>query len=230
MGHVSTRQRRPRQPFSLPREGTYRQATVTATRSPARRITPAIRAGAPSGSLVVRRARHVDRETIGSDFDTLLAVYEDTTPVTADDDWGGGGASRLSLAELQTEYRIAADGKNGAGGNLTLRWSFTPDRPAKDDLAGRAVDLARKELRSGRTFGATREAGEPDHAAAGGAHSVWYRWTAPADGLAVFDTYDIDDGWDLFSDTDYDSAIAVYRGGRARSSRLRRTTTTPAGG
>ena len=202
-------------PFSLPREGTYRQATVTATKE----AGEANHAGNPGGRSVWFRWSYVvpgtlTVETIGSDFDTLLAVYEDTTPVTADDDSGGGGASRLSFRpELQTEYRIAADGKNGAGGNLTLRWSFAPDRPANDDIAAAQWISLEKSYVRGRTFGATREAGEPDHAAAGGAHSVWYRWTAPADGLAVFDTYNVDDGWGLFSDTDYDSAIAVYRGG-----------------
>jgi Bacterial Ig domain/PASTA domain len=202
-------------PFSLAREGTYRQVTVTATKEPGE----ANHAGNPGGRSVWFRWSFVvpgtlTVETAGSDFDTLLAAYEDTTPVTADDDSGGGGASRISFRpKLQTEYLLAVDGKNDAGGNLTLRWSFAPDRPANDDIASAQWISLEKSYVGGRTLGATREPGEPDHADARGAHSVWYRWTAPADGLAVFDTFDVGDDWSFFHDTDYDSAIAVYRPG-----------------
>jgi hypothetical protein len=38
----------------------------------------------------------------------------------------------------------------------------------------------------GSNVGATRESGEPDHAGAAVGHSVWYSWTAPADGFIYF--------------------------------------------
>ena len=37
---------------------------------------------------------------------------------------------------------------------------------------------------NGSNVGATKEPGEPDHAGDPGGASVWYTWTAPADGVA----------------------------------------------
>ncbi len=50
---------------------------------------------------------------------------------------------------------------------------------------------------------ATKEHGEPNHAGEPGGHSVWYRWTAPSSGHAVFDTC---------SGTRFDTMLAVYTG------------------
>ena len=72
----------------------------------------------------------VEIDTIGSDFDTLLAVYTgssvtDLTEVVSNDD--GGGASRVMFsALLGTTYHIAVDGFQGATGEVHLNlgtWS-----------------------------------------------------------------------------------------------------------
>jgi PASTA domain len=55
----------------------------------------------------------------------------------------------------------------------------------------------------GTNADATKEPGEPNHAGEQGGHSVWYRWTAPSSGHAVFDTC---------SDTRFDTMLAVYAG------------------
>src|SRR5207247_2239704 len=54
----------------------------------------------------------------------------------------------------------------------------------------------------GSNVDASREAGEPNHADTTGGTSVWYRWTAPADGTAVFDT----------CGSSFDTLIGVYTG------------------
>lgn len=60
--------------------------------------------------------------------------------------------------------------------------------PANDDYANTT------ELIGGSGFvypdnnDATKEPGEPDHAGNVGGNSVWYRWTAPQEGTANFDT------------------------------------------
>lgn len=66
-------------------------------------------------------------DTIGSGFDTLLAVYtgdglENLVLVAADDDGAGAaGASQVTFdAQAGVTYRIAVDGYNGAVGMVTL--------------------------------------------------------------------------------------------------------------
>src|SRR4051794_40737305 len=49
---------------------------------------------------------------------------------------------------------------------------------------------------------ATKETGEPNHAGTTGGHSVWYRWIAPADGVATIDT----------AGSTFDTVLGVYTG------------------
>ena len=76
-------------------------------------------------------------DTIGSDFDTVLAVYtgndvSNLTAVAADDDSGGNKTSRLSfLARYGTTYHIAVDGyattnANAPSGTIELNWNSPP--------------------------------------------------------------------------------------------------------
>jgi len=69
-------------------------------------------------------------DTIGSGFDTILAVYTfDSTgrlvPVVSDDDSAGNRCSRVRFNALgQTTYTIALDGLAGASGYFGLNWSL----------------------------------------------------------------------------------------------------------
>lgn len=73
-------------------------------------------------------------DTIGSAFDTLLAVYTGTsvsglTSVGSDHGSAGNGASRVTFtATSGTTYRIAIDGFDDAMGNSVLNW-FQPTLP-----------------------------------------------------------------------------------------------------
>src|SRR5207245_259656 len=68
----------------------------------------------------------VEFNTIGSSFDTTLAVYTGTNAVAlnlmaSDDDSGGGFSSRLGFASVAgTTYFVAVDGYGGAVGDFTL--------------------------------------------------------------------------------------------------------------
>jgi hypothetical protein len=67
-------------------------------------------------------------DTAGSGFDTLLAVYTGgalatLTPVAFNDDYNGPTSRVVLNAIAGTTYNIAADGFNGAAGNLILNWS-----------------------------------------------------------------------------------------------------------
>src|SRR5580765_5944404 len=55
---------------------------------------------------------------------------------------------------------------------------------------------------TGNSSGATKEAGEPDHAGNAGGSSLWFRWTAPASGRFTFDT----------AGSAFDTLLAVYIG------------------
>ena len=143
-------------------------------------------------------------DTIGSGFDTMLAVYQSSpgaaTALAKDDDSGGSGTSRVEFfANSGTTYFIAVAGKSGAEGQFNLNWKL----PFHDNFA-RAMTLTENSggLNMDSHF-ASKEVGEPNHAGQPGGHSVWFNWTAPYAGTAVFDTMHA---------SDYDSVIGVYRG------------------
>lgn len=87
---------------------------------------------------------NIDVDTIGSDFDTLLAIYYDSSvgidapphvpnmsdlsEYYSDDDSGGSGTSAISGAFLDGGFQfwIAVAGNSGASGNAVLNWSITP--------------------------------------------------------------------------------------------------------
>src|SRR3954468_3046120 len=77
-------------------------------------------------------------------------------------------------------YRIALDDWND-GGPTQLQWSFseTAPPPANDDFANAEPLTADSGTVDVDTAGATKEACE---ATLGNGHSLWFTWTAPADG------------------------------------------------
>lgn len=130
--------------------------------------------------------------TDGSDFDTTLAVYSGTslaslTPVASDNDGGEGPQSRVEFnAVAGSTYVIAVDGAGGAFGRVRLGISLfvPPPAPQNDRFAGRlAVTGPRVQIQA-TNVGATREEGEPQHAANLGGRSVWWTWTPPISGTA----------------------------------------------
>ena len=82
------------------------------------------------------RAGTTEWSTIGSDFDTTLAVYRGTalnqlTPVASDNDSGTNGTSVLRFAATSnTVYRIAIDGRGNGMGNIALSWAYLAGRLA----------------------------------------------------------------------------------------------------
>ena len=81
--------------------------------------------------------------------------------------------------------------------------------PPNDDFANALVlrgtpdrdgDIYDGDL--GTTVGATKEAGEPNHAGNGGGASLWYSWTPNRNGAVEIETCDVD--------TKFDTLLAVY--------------------
>ena len=149
-------------------------------------------------------------DTIGSDFDTLLAVYtgsavNNLTEIAVDDDGGGGRTSRAAFNAIGgTVYMIVVDGFDAAAGSIVLSWR--PDTlanpPPNDDFASAQAISSASGTVSGTNVAATKQAGEPRHAGNAGGKSVWYSWTAPQSGVVAFDTIG----------SDFDTLLAVYTG------------------
>jgi len=143
--------------------------------------------------------------TFGSPFDTVLAIYagagvSNLTPVAVNDDYADNVLQSLVTfaATAGTTYRIAVDGFGGLAGAIVLNWGS----PVNDAFAdGIPLDGA-SGTTTGFNIGATKEPGEPNHAGNMGGKTVWWTWTAPDSGLAIFDTFG----------SHFDTLLAVYTG------------------
>jgi hypothetical protein len=123
-------------------------------------------------------------------FDSQLAVYTGTkvdslVSIASNDNSGIGLLSELTFQAVGgTQYHIAVDGfakSDGSSGPFVLGWA----PPPPNDAFANAISIGGESGQvTGTNHGATREAAEP---AAAGA-SVWYRFTAPSDGVFLFDT------------------------------------------
>jgi alpha-tubulin suppressor-like RCC1 family protein len=154
-------------------------------------------------------------DTMGSAFNTLLGVYTGSsvgslTVVASNDDSGDITSAATFTAAAGTEYWIAVDGKNGATGSATVNLNFTPPTaPANDAFANATAISGISAQVIGHNINASKEAGEPDFVytdgsgkTSAGGRSVWWKWTAPADGQVFLTT----------GGTAFDTLLAVYTG------------------
>ncbi len=171
-----------------------------------------------SGSITI--------DTQGSAPDTLLAVYQGSTvdqlsPRAENDDADADSAgpdlgvqSRvdLNVAAGQT-YEVAVDGfrpsdQDPEAGPITLHLSLVsqPVTPPANDAFSSAASLAVVDgavtSAFGTSWGATKQAGEPNHAGSSGGSSVWWQVTAPSNGTLELAT----------RGSGYDTLLAVYTG------------------
>jgi hypothetical protein len=157
-------------------------------------------------------------DTLGSNFDTMIAVYTGTfgvafDSVTCDDDSAGNLKSRVQFGSIPgTTYWIQVGGFSGASGNLVVNFSTPP--PTNDNFASaRAMDLG--STYGIVTLGATTEAGEPqphDCDIPGPVpvgRTTWYTFV-PASTMAL--TIDTTNPSPTGDRATYDTVIAVYTG------------------
>ncbi|MCB1120073.1 MAG: hypothetical protein KJT03_00875 [Verrucomicrobiae bacterium] len=150
-------------------------------------------------------------DTAGSEFDTLLSVYAGDTlgglsNIASNDNLGGVLTSSrvVVLATAGESYKIALDGKDGDSGNFTLGLFMISEN---DNFDSRITLTGTSATTSGVTDFATHEFGEPVHAGNPGGRSIWWEWTAPADGRVFIDT----------TDSDFDTLLGVYLGNSLNS-------------
>ena len=172
-------------------------------------------AGDPGGSSVWFhwRTTHdgiLTLSTEGSSLDTLLAVYSgdslgSLTPIAWSNDWDGNRWSYVRIEVRRGQLlRIAVDGVGGVEGAFRLRW-WNRAQVENDDFADRRVlEPTSSGSAPVANFGATREAGEPDHAGNAAGMSVWYSWTAPKTAYVEMTTE--------YGSSPFDSVLAVYTG------------------
>ena len=152
--------------------------------------------------------------TLGSNFDTVLAVYtgvplRSLTKIAGNNDAGVGltYSSVRFQAVAGTAYYIVVDGNKSPtrSGTIVLNGngSFLESFPSNNDIA------SAKNLGSGVTFfesgsvlAASAQNGEPALAGLPATRSVWFTYTAPASGRLVVDTVG----------SDFNSVLGVYSG------------------
>ena len=76
---------------------------------------------------------------------------------------------------------------NGSGRWRTWWGKVTVALPGNDDFSSAYALTNMQGTTNGTTLRATRESGEPNHAGNANTPSVWYQWTAPANGNVTFD-------------------------------------------
>jgi hypothetical protein len=187
--------------------------TATANSSSATRETgEPDHAGLPGGSSVWWRwtantTGPVAINTIGSNFDTLLAVYTGAAfgslvSVASNDEDGGSGTSSLTFnAVAGTAYLIAVDGFFGDAGDIVLNLATVPEAP--NDRFSAATVLTGTTAQSISSNGiASRETDEPNHGGQFFGRSLWWTWTAPSNGRLLINT----------NGSSFDTLLAIYTG------------------
>ena len=145
-------------------------------------------------------------DTVGSDFDTVLAVYtgdsvDALTLIAENDDivpFSNRQSSVTFSAVAGRLYHIAVDGWEGEVGRVMLKING----PANDAFGSCATLTGLAGQITGNNIGASREQTEPAHAGNFGGRSVWYCWTAPTNTVVTLDT----------PGSSIDTLLAVYTG------------------
>ena len=151
-------------------------------------------------------------DTVGSSFDTLLAVYTGTAlnelTLIAENDGEPNDNFKISRLQFQavagTTYHIAVDGYLGDAGDavLNLLLQPAPTGGGNDLFANRFLLTGQTATATGANTTATKESGEPNHNGNRGGKSIWWRWVAPASALVTIDT----------RGSDFDTILGVYTG------------------
>ena len=134
---------------------------------------------APAGGVLLLDAT-------ASSFPPSLDVYTGNVLAALTEVVSTAGSSESALrftVAAGATYRIALDSPAGVTGPVALAFTFRPF-PANDNFAQRQPLHGNLLRVQADNRGATREAGEPLHGGipAPGCASLWWTWTAPADG------------------------------------------------
>ena len=108
----------------------------------------------------------------------------------------------LMDTSLPGEFVFTVTSLDNAGNSTVVSHNYTiVANPANDDFDDAQVISANGSV-SGTNNGATEESGEPWHGGSVSSSSVWFRFTAPADGFLTANTLG----------SDFDTVLAIYSG------------------
>jgi hypothetical protein len=162
----------------------------------------------------------------GSDFDGVLGVYQGATvdaltTIGTNDDGCAGYAGSGSGGVVQVpvtiggQYFVRLGGFDGAAGTTDVDVDVEPPAP-NDDLASATVVPGPGGSIATDFAGATREAGESEWLSTGSSSSnlgttVWYRWTAPSNGMVELAPDTMSDSLDVgvFTGSTHPSLVRV---------------------
>jgi hypothetical protein len=148
------------------------------------------------------------RLTMGGDYD-VISVYRGSS-VSALTRVAGDRHLSLEPVILDLDvtagvmYSIAVDITDLVYGPdvVTIGWTLFPPRPPNDDIAHAIAISGATGSTDGHDVGATGSGPDEPYNRWGENSTVFYKWTAPASGLFLFDTLT----------SDYDTNLWTYRG------------------
>lgn len=144
-------------------------------------------------------------KTLGSDFDTVLAVWkldqqQNLVEVACNDDVVGRTSEVKFSAEASTDYYIQIGGLDGQTGDINFN---VVEPPANDLFANAIVVPGIPYTTIQETEASGMEAGEQTPSCTTAiVSSVWYQYTAETTGDLVLDT----------TGSDYDETVSVWTG------------------
>ena len=152
--------------------------------------------------------------TLGSSFDTVIAVYTgdnltSLVQVAGNDDvsWPDELTSEVTFPPIAGEsYKIQVYGNafsSPTEGTIVLNYPDpAPPAVANDYFSQRILLQPGTTQASGTNVGATLELDEPVNPPTAGAHSVWWQWISPVTGSVTIDTFG----------SNFDTTLAIYTG------------------
>jgi len=160
--------------------------------------------------FVPTQAGQVVVDTVGSDYDTVLAVHTGFcnayTELVCNDDTDGRQSQVVFNAEAQTMYYIeVVSYGTGPAGQLQLKIRYLP--PANDDCPHATQITALSGHLQQFTDFATVEPYEPVPGCAAIHNTVWHEFTPTSSGVALLST----------EGSGFDTVLAVYTGSCRRS-------------
>ena len=106
--------------------------------------------------------------------------------------------TNVSASDAGT-YQVLVSNALGSTNSPGVEFTFVA-APFNDDFADRIAISGTSNTVRGSILDASKEPTEPDHAGVPGGRSVWWKWTAPANGLVEVDTVG----------SAFDTRLAVY--------------------
>lgn len=150
------------------------------------------------------QTRRLVADTFGSDYDTVLAVYEEApaneTRLACNDNWKGAQSrASFDVEAGQTYYFMVA----GPGGELHFNLGIAKPPPNDDIADAKNISVKMPWTFTTDTTEATLDISDPS--CNGKSRSVWFRYTRPR----KWDTRQIE--LRTFK-SDYDTTLSVYSG------------------